>query len=128
MKIDRRRLLTVSAFTGAASVATLATPAGAAPLSSFGVDATQLGVRAGGGAEQTNMLQAAIDKTASARVPLMLGPGDYRIGSLTLPGGTQLIGVRGATRLIFTGGPALIAARAADHVTLAGYHCRAAPN
>ncbi len=63
MKIDRRRLLTVSAFTGAASVATLATPAVAAPLSSFGVDATQLGVRAGGGAEQTNMLQAAIDKT-----------------------------------------------------------------
>jgi uncharacterized secreted repeat protein (TIGR03808 family) len=120
MKIDRRRLLTVSAFTGAASVATLATPAAAAPLSSFGVDATQLGVRAGGGAEQTNMLQAAIDKTASARVPLMLGPGDYRIASLTLPGGTQLIGVRGATRLIFTGGPALIAARAADHVTLAG--------
>jgi uncharacterized secreted repeat protein (TIGR03808 family) len=120
MKIDRRRLLTVSAFTGAASVATLATPAAAAPLSSFGVDATQLGVRAGGGAEQTNMLQAAIDKTASARVPLMLGPGDYRIGSLTLPGGTQLVGVRGATRLIFTGGPALIAARAADHVTLAG--------
>ena len=120
MKIDRRRLLTVSAFTGAASVATMATPAGAAPLSAFGVDATQLGVRAGGGAEQSNMLQAAIDKTASARVPLMLGPGDYRVGSLTLPGGTQLIGVRGATRLIFTGGPALIAARAADHVTLAG--------
>src|SRR4029079_12960285 len=120
MKIDRRRPLSVSAFTGAASVATLATPAGAAPLSSFGVDATQLGVRAGGGAEQGNMLQAAIDKTASARVPLMLGPGDYRVGSLILPSGTQLIGVRGATRLIFTGGPALIAARAADHVTLAG--------
>ncbi len=120
MKIDRRRLLTVSAFTGAASVATLATPAGAAPLSSFGVDATQLGVRAGGGAEQSNMLQAAIDKTASARVPLILGHGEYRIGSLTLPSGTQLIGVRGATRLIFTGGPALIAARAADHLTLAG--------
>jgi uncharacterized secreted repeat protein (TIGR03808 family) len=120
MKIDRRRLLTVSAFTGAASVATLATPAVAAPLSAFGVDATQLGVRAGGGAEQSNMLQAAIDKTASARVPLMLGPGDYRVGSLTLPSGTQLIGVRGATRLIFTGGSGLIAARAADHVTLAG--------
>jgi uncharacterized secreted repeat protein (TIGR03808 family) len=120
MEIDRRRLLTVSAFTGAASVATLATPASAAPLSSFGVDATQLGMRAGGGAEQSNMLQAAIDKTASARVPLMLGPGDYRIGSLSLPGGTQLIGVRGATRLIFTGGPALFAARAADHLTIAG--------
>ncbi len=120
MKIDRRRLLAVSALTGAVPIATLATPAGAAPLSTFGVDATQLGVRAGGGADQSNMLQAAIDKTAGARVPLMLGPGDYRVGGLKLPNGAQLIGVRGATRLIFTGGAAMIAARGADHVTLAG--------
>ena len=120
MKIDRRRLLAVSALTGAVPTAMLATPAGAAPLSTFGVDATQLGVRAGGGADQSNMLQSAIDKTAGARVPLMLGPGDYRVGGLTLPAGTQLIGVRGATRLIFTGGPAMLSARAADHVTLAG--------
>jgi uncharacterized secreted repeat protein (TIGR03808 family) len=120
MKIDRRRLLAVSALTGAVPVVTLATPAGAAPLSTFGVDATQLGVRAGGGADQSNMLQSAIDKTAGARVPLMLGPGDYRVGGLSLPSGTHLVGVRGATRLIFTGGSALISARAADHVTLAG--------
>jgi uncharacterized secreted repeat protein (TIGR03808 family) len=120
MKIDRRRLLTISALTGAIPAMTLAAPAAAAPLSGFGVDATQLGVRAGGGADQSNMLQAAIDKTAGARVPLMLGPGDYRVGGLTLPGGAQLIGVRGATRLIFTGGSSLISARAADHVTLAG--------
>jgi uncharacterized secreted repeat protein (TIGR03808 family) len=120
MKIDRRRLLVVSALTGAVPVASLATPAGAAPLSSFGVDATQLGVRAGGGADQSNMLQSAIDKTAGARVPLMLGPGDYRVGALSLPSGAQLIGVRGATRLIFSGGPALISARGGDHITLAG--------
>ena len=120
MKIDRRRLLAVSALTGAASAATLATPAGAAPLSTFGVDATQLGVRAGGGADQSNMLQSAIDQTAGARVPLMLGPGEYRVGGLRLPGGTQIVGVRGATRLIFIGGQAMISARAADHVTLAG--------
>src|SRR6478672_11141049 len=120
MKIDRRRLLAVSALTGAASAATLATPAAAAPLSSLGVDATQLGVRAGGGADQTHMLQAAIDKTAGARVPLMLGPGDYRAGGLSLPSGAQLVGVRGATRLVFNGGMGLIGARGADHVTLAG--------
>jgi uncharacterized secreted repeat protein (TIGR03808 family) len=120
MKIDRRRLLVVSALTGAVPVASLATPAGAAPLSSFGVDATQLGVRAGGGADQSNMLQSAIDKTAGARVPLMLGPGDYRVGGLSLPSGTQLIGVRGATRLIFSGGAAMISARGGEHITLAG--------
>src|ERR1700742_3854027 len=121
MELNRRRLIAVSALTGAMpAAATLATPAAAAPLSAFGVDATQLGVRAGGGADQSNMLQAAIDKTAGARVPLMLGPGDYRVGGLALPSGAQIIGVRGATRLIFTGGPAMIQARAADHVTLAG--------
>ena len=120
MKIDRRRLLVVSALTGALPVASLATPAGAAPLSSLGVDATQLGVRAGGGADQSNMLQSAIDKTAGSRVPLMLGPGDYRVSGLSLPSGTQLIGVRGATRLIFSGGAAMISARGGDHITLAG--------
>jgi uncharacterized secreted repeat protein (TIGR03808 family) len=119
MDIDRRRLIAVSALTGSLPVATLATPVAAAPLSTFGVDATTLGVRAGGGAEQTNMLQAAIDRTAGARVPLVLGPGEYRVGELKLPTGTQLIGVRGATRLVFTGGAALISARGADHVTLA---------
>lgn len=120
MNIDRRRLLAVSALSSTVPALSLATPAAGSPLSTFGVDATQLGVRAGGGADQSNMLQSAIDKTAGARVPLMLGPGDYRVGGLTLPAGTQLIGVRGATRLIFSGGSAMLAARAADHITLAG--------
>jgi len=120
MAIDRRRLLAISALSGAVPAATLATPVAAAPLSTFGVDATQLGVRAGGGADQSHMLQSALDQTAGARVPLMLGPGEYRVGGLLLPSGAQLLGVRGATRLVFTRGPALIAARGADHVTLAG--------
>jgi uncharacterized secreted repeat protein (TIGR03808 family) len=119
MDLDRRRLIAISALTGAVPAATLATPVRAAPLSTMGVDANTLGVRAGGGAEQTSMLQSAIDRTAGARVPLMLGPGEYRVGSLTLPSGTQLIGVRGATKLFFIGGAAMIAARGAEHVTLA---------
>jgi uncharacterized secreted repeat protein (TIGR03808 family) len=120
VSINRRHLLAVSALTSAVPVATLATPAGAAPLSTFGVDATQLGVRAGGGADQSRMLQSAIDQTAGARVPLMLGPGDYRVGGLSLPSGAQIVGVRGATRLLFTGGAALMSARGAANVTLAG--------
>jgi uncharacterized secreted repeat protein (TIGR03808 family) len=120
MDLDRRSLIAISALTGAVPAATLATPVLAAPLSTIGVDATTLGVRAGGGAEQTGMLQSAIDKTAGARVPLMLGPGEYRVGTLTLPSGTQLIGVRGATRLVFAGGVTMIAARGADRITLSG--------
>lgn len=124
MDLNRRRLIAVSALTGAIpAAATLATPAAAAPLSTFGVDATQLGVRAGGGADQTAMLQAAIDRAAGARVPLMLGPGDYRAAGLKLPSYAQIVGVRGATRLVFaknTLNPALVSAVGAEHITLAG--------
>jgi uncharacterized secreted repeat protein (TIGR03808 family) len=120
MSIDRRRLIALSALSGALPAASLVTPAAAAPLSALGVDATQLGVRAGGGADQSNMLQDAIDRTAGARVPLMLSPGDYRVGSLKLPSGAQIIGVRGASRLILTGEQPMFAALGADHVTLAG--------
>src|SRR5581483_10779086 len=120
MNVNRRRLIAVSALTGALPVTTFTTPAAAAPLSTLGVDATQLGVRAGGGAEQTHMLQSAIDQTAGARVPLVLGPGDYRTGELSLPAGAQIVGVRGSTRLVFTGGSAMISARGGDHITIAG--------
>ncbi len=120
MGINRRRLIALSALTGAVPITALATPAMGAPLSTLGVDATQLGVRAGGGADQTRMLQSAIDQTAGSRVPLVLGPGEYRLGEIKLPTGTQLVGVRGATRLAFTGGAAMISARGADHVTLSG--------
>ncbi len=120
MDISRRRLVVLSALSGAVPVTTLAMPAVAAPLTTLGVDATKLGVRAGGGADQTNMLQSAIDQTAGARVPLVLGPGEYRTRELKLPIGTQLVGVRGATRLIFSGGSAMISGPRADNVTLSG--------
>jgi len=124
MDLSRRRLIQVSALTGTMpAAAALATPAGAAPLATFGVDATQLGVRAGGGADQTAMLQAAIDKAAGARVPLMLGPGEYRAAGLKLPSGAQIVGVRGVTRLVLaktTLKMTLVSAVGAEHITLAG--------
>src|SRR6202011_5246581 len=47
-------------------------------------------------------------------------PGVYRAGNLRLPAGAQLIGVRGATQIVLTEGPALLAAAGADHLTLSG--------
>ena len=55
-------------------------------------------------------MQNAIDQAAGARVPLVLGPGVYRAGDLRLPTGAQIVGVRGATRLLFTQGPSLLSA------------------
>ena len=90
-------------------------------MSALGVDAAQLGLRAGSADDQSHVLQRAIDQTARARMPLALAPGIYRVGDLRLPAGAQIVGVRGATRLVFTGGPSLAdRPSGAEHVTLAG--------
>ena len=48
-------------------------------------------------------LQAMIDAAAKARAPVMLPPGTYKVSNLILPDNTQLIGVAGATRLVYGG-------------------------
>jgi uncharacterized secreted repeat protein (TIGR03808 family) len=119
MDIDRRRLLAASVFAGAVPV-TLTMPAAAAPLSRLGIDAAQLGVRPDSGADQTLVIQRAIDEAAGARIPLAFGPGVYRTGHLNIPAGSQLVGVRGATRFSFTGGPSLFSVTGANHASLSG--------
>jgi uncharacterized secreted repeat protein (TIGR03808 family) len=116
MQTDRRRLLLAS-VTGAAA---LATPAIAAPLSAYGLDAAQFGVRPGAADDQSQKLQRALDQAAHTRVPLVLAPGVYRAGDLKLAAGAQFVGVRGATRIVLTRGPSLLSAEDADSVTLSG--------
>jgi uncharacterized secreted repeat protein (TIGR03808 family) len=114
LHLDRRRFLTLSA----ATALTRAAPARAAPMSAFGVDAAQFGLRSGSPDDQSRALQRAIEETARARQPLAIAPGIYRVGNIKLPAGAQLIGARGATKLVFTDGPSLVLADGADHVTL----------
>jgi uncharacterized secreted repeat protein (TIGR03808 family) len=111
MDLTRRHMLTAAAA---------GTAALAAPLSAFGLDAAHFGVRPGAAGDQSGALQRAIDQAARTRVPLMLAPGVYRAGGLTLPAGAQLAGVRGATRLILTHGPSLLSAEHAETVSLIG--------
>ncbi len=113
MTISRRTLL---AGLGASAASARA----AAPVSAFGIDAATLGVRAGSPDDQTAVLQRAIDQAAAAHAPLALAPGTYRAGDLALPPGTQILGVRGATRLISTRGRPLLVATQAERVTLIG--------
>ncbi len=114
MTVNRRTILLGSL--GAA----LAAPAKAAPLSTFGLDAAHFGVRAGAAGDQSGALQRAIDQAAQARVPLMLAPGVYRAGDITLPAGANLAGIRGATRLVLTQGASLLSGEHADTVSLSG--------
>ncbi len=114
MSTNRRTILLGSL------AAILAAPAKAAPLSTFGLDAAHFGVRPGTATDQSGALQRAIDQAAHTRAPLMLAPGIYRAGGLTLPAGAQLAGVRGATRLVLTHGPSLLSAEHAETVSLNG--------
>src|SRR5580693_10101072 len=109
MDVSRRHLMGVSAAGVAGALAMSPDAARAAPLTSaLGRDATQYGVRPGSPDDQTRVLQHAIDEAARAQVPLALPPGIYRTGLLRLRRGTQLVGVRGATRLVFIGGVSML--------------------
>jgi uncharacterized secreted repeat protein (TIGR03808 family) len=119
MDVSRRHLLGASAAGVAGAVVMSPGTARAAQLASaLGRDATQYGVRPGSLDDQTKVLQRAIDEAARAQAPLALPPGVYRTGMLRLQNGTQLIGVRGATRLVFTGGASMLQGEGAGSIGL----------
>ncbi len=120
MDVNRRHLIGASAAGVAGALAMPPDAARAAPLTSaLGRDATQYGVRPGSPDDQTKVLQRAIDDAARAQVPLALPPGVYRTSMLRLQSGTQLIGVRGATRLVFNGGASMFQGEGAGSLGLA---------
>lgn len=121
MDLNRRHLIGASTAGIAGALAMPVDAARAAPLTSLlGRDATQYGVRPGSSEDQTRALQRAIDEASRAQMPLALPPGLYRTGLLRLPSGAQLIGVRGATKLIFTGGASAIQSNGSDAIGLTG--------
>jgi uncharacterized secreted repeat protein (TIGR03808 family) len=121
MDVNRRHLIGASAAGVAGALAMSPDAARAAPLTSaLGRDASQYGVRPGSPDDQTRALQRAIDDAARAQVPLALPPGIYRTGLLRLSSGTQLIGVRGATKLVFTGGASMLLGEGANSAGLTG--------
>src|SRR5262245_16908877 len=120
MRIDRRRLLALAGATVGAGVAPAVAAPAAAPVSALGLDAGQFGLRPGNPDDQSRALQRAVDEAARTRSPVAIAPGVYRAGGVKLPAGAQLIGVRGATRLVLTNGPSLLTAAGADRVTLSG--------
>jgi uncharacterized secreted repeat protein (TIGR03808 family) len=118
MDVNRRHLIGATAA-GVAGALVMSPDARAAPLTStLGRDATQYGVRPGSPDDQTRALQRAIDDAARAQAPLALPPGVYRTGLLRLQNGTQLVGIRGATKLVFTGGASMLQGEGANGIGL----------
>ena len=121
MDAKRRQFMGVSAAGIAGALAMSPDAARAAPpASTFGRDATQYGVRPGSPDDQTKALQRAIDEAARAQVPLSLPPGVYRTGLLRLQNGSQLVGVRGATKFVFNGGASMLQSEGAGGIGLSG--------
>lgn len=111
--LDRRRLLVLGS-------AMAVSPALAGPISAFGIDGAQFGLRAGSAEDQSRAMQRAIEETARNRAPLAIAPGSYRVGNLNLPANAHIVGVRGATKLLFSDGPSLLMAAGAENLTLSG--------
>ncbi len=122
MDISRRNLLNASAASAAAGALVGASePAHAATLmSALGRDATQYGLRPNAPDDQTRILQRAIDDSAAAQMPLALPPGIYRTGTLRLPSGAQLVGVRGASVLKSTGNASILTSQGANGISITG--------
>lgn len=119
MDVNRRHLIGITAA-GAGALATSPPAAAAQPISVLGRDATHHGLRPGSPDDQTKILQRAIDDAAAAQAPLALPPGVYRTGQLRLPNGAQLVGVRGATRLVFSGGASMVTSEGSGSLGLHG--------
>ncbi|MEM6665524.1 MAG: TIGR03808 family TAT-translocated repetitive protein [Pseudomonadota bacterium] len=121
MSVSRRSVLG-GLFAGAALPAsTLATPAKAGiNIDGFkgAINATDLDAVPDLGADQTDVLQRAIDVANRVGNPLFLPPGRYVASGLNLPSGTHIVGVPGASRLIYPGRSGLLIAENAEDISL----------
>ncbi|MCH9807908.1 MAG: TIGR03808 family TAT-translocated repetitive protein [Alphaproteobacteria bacterium] len=122
MGVDRRKLLAAGAGLGVAGAAAASAKAG--PRSRKGPAAGTFGVslqlEQGTQKAQTETIQAAIDEASTSGFPILLPPGRFVTGPLTLRKGSKLIGAHGATQLIAADPGVLISATGASEVVLEG--------
>jgi uncharacterized secreted repeat protein (TIGR03808 family) len=84
------------------------------------VTAAAYGVNINTSADQTAVLQAAIDSAAADGLILYLPPGTYRVKKLRLPSGTQLRGAPGRSLIRASSQQAVVTAFDVNNVHIAG--------
>jgi uncharacterized secreted repeat protein (TIGR03808 family) len=67
---------------------------------------------------QSRVFQEMLARAAELDEPLFLPAGDYRIANVTLPRTVRMIGVKGATRLVYSGGDFMLAGNGLAHVEM----------
>lgn len=116
--MDRRSFLS-----GAVTVAALApaTAEATEPPALRGViDGTARGLTPDLPNNQSRLFQALLQEAAAANRPLFLPPGRYVVSNIVLPSSTRLLGIAGATRLVFAGDGHMLTADKADLIALDG--------
>lgn len=132
MRTNRRKFLAALAATPAMA-APLLTPSAANAAGSEAGDtlfslaelrgtanANELGLRPGAIDDQSRLFQSILDKAASENKPVFLPPGNYFVSNILLPANTRLMGVPGASRLIYSGNGHFIIGENGSHVELTG--------
>ena len=84
------------------------------------IDASHLGLRPSAVDDQSRTLQKAISQAVRDERPLFLPPGTYTVSNLALPSGTRLVGIPGATRIVYGGRGHLLFAEGAQRLSLQG--------
>ncbi|MBL4892063.1 MAG: TIGR03808 family TAT-translocated repetitive protein, partial [Rhizobiaceae bacterium] len=83
-------------------------------------NANQSGLRPGAIDDQGKLLQKILNSAAEADKPVFLPPGNYFVSNIVLPSRTRLMGVPGASRLIYTGGGHFLMSENGSHIELTG--------
>lgn len=73
---------------------------------------------AGGTGNGSRKLQGMIQAAARDNAAVFMPPGTYNLSNLTLPDNTRLVGVAGATRIVYGGGGQLMTANGAMRIQL----------
>lgn len=83
-------------------------------------NANQSGLRPGAANDQSKLLQKILNDASKSDKPVFLPPGNYFVSNIVLPSRTRLIGVPGASRLIYSGGGHFVMSENGSHIELTG--------
>ena len=124
-KLNRRTLLTATAgfavaglSIGRALSASLSGIENAALRGS--ISATDLGVRTGSGEDQSRAFGKMLNKASRENAQVFLPAGTYVVSKLSLPARVRLVGVPGASRIVYGGGGQFFVGANAEHIELTG--------
>ncbi len=84
------------------------------------LNAVEAGLLPGAFDAQSRIFQDMLNNASDTDQSIYLPAGDYLLGNITLPARVRLAGVKGATRLIFSGGDFFLASQASEVIELDG--------